>query len=500
VNAPVGSVVVVGREAPAWLAAAALRRSFGRSGLRVQVVELPRLRAPVDAYAAAPSLGSMHQLLGLEERIVLGACQGIPMVAQRFSNWARGAAPFFLAYDDEPPPGGDLPFVQYWVKGTLEGLRVGFDEFSLGSACARLGRVPVPSESGQPLSASYGYHLDALAYSELAKQFALRLGVEAANSPLRQVDVEGDRVTGLDLADGTRLTADFYVDASGAEERLIGRLAGAGFESWSRWLPCDRLLAASAPPLTNPPAFSQISAFRGGWVGLFPMRHRTAVVAAFNSGMISDQEVAEQISVVARMPIAGDAVVGRLRPGIQKQPWIGNCVAIGEAAIACDPIDALELHIAHGCISHLITLFPASSQEFTESGAYNQAISLFGANLRDFQTAHYKLNRRFDDPFWDAVRDAATTESLRRRLDAWEARAIVTTYDEESFQESSWASLFLGCGLMPGAYDPRIDSVADEHHIQKVQQRLRDVAQLAQQMPKIEELLLDRTTRAQLIG
>src|SRR6185369_2058246 len=105
-------------------------------------------------YAAAPSLGSMHQLLGLEERIVLGACQGIPMVAQRFSNWARGAAPFFLAYDDEPAPGGDLPFVQYWVKGTLEGLRVGFDEFSFGSACARLGRVPVPSESGQPLSAS----------------------------------------------------------------------------------------------------------------------------------------------------------------------------------------------------------------------------------------------------------------------------------------------------------------------------------------------------------
>ncbi len=69
----VDTVAVVGRDAPAWLAAAALKRSFGRTGLRVQVVELPRLRAPADVYAAVPSLSSLHQLLGLEERIVLGA-------------------------------------------------------------------------------------------------------------------------------------------------------------------------------------------------------------------------------------------------------------------------------------------------------------------------------------------------------------------------------------------------------------------------------------------
>ena len=92
-NSGVASVVIVGRDAPAWLAAAALRRSFGGTGLRVQVVELAPQRTPLDAYAAVPALGSMHQLLGLGERVVLGACQGVPMVAQRFSNWARGGTP-----------------------------------------------------------------------------------------------------------------------------------------------------------------------------------------------------------------------------------------------------------------------------------------------------------------------------------------------------------------------------------------------------------------------
>jgi tryptophan halogenase len=91
-------------------------------------------------------------------------------------------------------------------------------------------------------------------------------------------------------------------------------------------------------------------------------------------------------------------------------------------------------------------------------------------------------------------------DSLQRRLDAFEARALVVLNDEESFQESGWASLFLGCGLLPTGYDPRIDAVPDEQHIQKVQQRLRDVARVAQQMPKIDELLLDRATPAQLSG
>ena len=498
-NSGVASVVIVGRDAPTWLAAAALRRSFRRTGLRVQVVELAPQRTPLDAYAAVPALGSMHQLLGLEERVVLGACQGVPMVAQRFSNWARGGTPYFIAYDDEPPPGGDLPFVQHWAKGALQGLRVGFEDFSLGAACARLGRLPVASPE-EALSASYGYHLEALAYTELIKQFALRLGVEASGSGIKQVDVEGERVTGIDLADGTRLTADLYVDASGGEARLIGRLEGAAFEPWAQSLPCDRLLAVSAPPLQTVPAFSQVSAFGSGWVALYPLRRRTAVVAAYNSRAISDEEVADQVGVVARMPIAGDAIVGRLSPGIQKRPWIGNCVAIGEAAIACDPIDAVDLHVAHGCISHLITLFPATAGQFTEADEYNRAIRLFGANLRDFQATHYKLNRRFDDAFWDAARDAPVPDSLQRRVDAFDARAIVTLYDEESFQESSWASLFIGCGLLPKGYDPRIDAVPDEQLIQKVQQRLRDVARVAQQMPPLAELLVDHAPSVQLNG
>src|SRR5947209_12911728 len=339
----VQSVTVVGRDASLWLAAAALQRALGRTGLRVQAVELDSRIAEVDVHAAVPSLAAMHRLLGLDEKLVLNVCQAVPMVGQRFSNWAKGAAPFMLAYDDEPPPGGDLPFTQYWAKGMLEGLRVPFEDFSLGSACARLNTVPSAPVEHARLSARYGYHLDGASYSELVKQLAMRLGVDIVEAGLRSVDAEGDSIAGLDLADGTRIGADLYIDASGREGRLIRSLKSATFESWSEWLPWDRMVAATAPRLPRLPAFSQISAFDAGWVGLFPLQSRTALIAVYNSAAITDDEAVERAAVIARMPVGGDAVVSELRPGIQRSPWIGNCVAIGESAIALDPIDAVEL-------------------------------------------------------------------------------------------------------------------------------------------------------------
>lgn len=486
---PVRSVAVVGRDAPLWLAAAAVQRALGRTGVSVQAIELESRLAQVDVYAAVPSLASLHRLLGLDERLLLNVCQGVPMVGQRFSNWAKGAGSFLVAYDDEPPPGGDLPFVQYWAKGALEGLRVGFEDFSLGSACARLNNVPVAGPDPSALSASYGYQLDAPAYSELVKQLAIRLGVKPVAAEVGSVEASGDSIGGLNLSDGTRVTADLYVDASGREARLIGEMAGATFDSWADWFPCDRLLSAGAPRLGRLASFSQISAFHGGWIGLFPLQNRTAVVAAYNSNSVTDADAVELARVIGRMPISGDAIVSSLRPGIQRSPWIGNCVAVGEAAISVDPIDALELQTAHGCISHLITLFPTTNDQFPEAEAYNQTIASFGENLRDFQAAHYLLNRRFDDKMWDDVRETRMPDGLKRKVDLFRARANVPMNDDETFHEQIWASLFLGCGVVPEGYDPRVDGLSDEAHIEKVQQRLRAVADEARRMPPVEQFL-----------
>jgi tryptophan halogenase len=276
VSGPVRSVAVVGRDAAAWIAAASLKRALGRASVDVHVVELPSLLQAPDVYAAVPSIRGLHRLLGLDERIVIQACDAVPMVGQRFSNWSQAAPPFLHAFENEPPPGGDLSFPQYWLKGRLEGLKVELAHFGVGTAAAQQGRVPFTEGEPDPaLSAGFGYHLDARAYAGLLKRFALHIGVTAITARSVRVETDGDRIAVVVTEDGTRVEAQLFVDSTGAEAALIGVLPGSEFESWRGWFRADRTLAASAPALPRLPAFSQISAIRAGWVGLFPLRSRT---------------------------------------------------------------------------------------------------------------------------------------------------------------------------------------------------------------------------------
>ena len=472
-------VLIVGRDAAAWLAALSIRRSVGAAGVTVEVVELPSLLQSPDAYFAVPSLRALHRLLGIEEALLLQACAGLPMVAQRFANWGRSKPPFLHGYET-PPPGDDLSFIHYWTKAKQEGLRVEFEDFTLAASIAKQGRVPTDGSRAVP-----GYHLDARAYVDLLKNLALRSGIARRPGAAISLERDGERVSAVKLSDGSRLEGDLFIDASGAEASFISQLGSNDWYSWKHWLPCDRMLTASAPRLDPPPVFSQIAAFRAGWVGLHPLQDRTAVTAAWDSAVMSDSEIVQNLPVLSDMNVGGDAVISPLAPGLRARPWVGNCVAVGEAAVALELLDAVQLHTIHMTVSNLITLFPVDADRMPEADLYNGAIRAHAENIRDFQAAHYKLNQRYDEPMWDRVREADAPGSLQRKIDLFAARGEVPIYDAESFQEPNWVSIFIGHGLTPASYDPRVDTVPRHVHMAKVQDRLRDIAAEVHSMPDV---------------
>ena len=485
-------VVIVGADAPAWMAAAAIHGSLGGTGVRVRVIELPSLLRRADIYSALPALAGLHYRLGFDEDLLFRVCKALPAAGQRFSNWSGSARSFIHGYDRLPPRGGaELAFTQSWIKGRRQGLRTPFENFSRGAMTARAGRIPVPVEASE-LRAGFGYQIDGGSYSALLKHLATRAGIESKSAGISEVKIEGERIAALMLDDGERIEADLFVDTSGPRAVLIGQMPGAEFESWRALLPCDRLMVASAKPLKPYPAFSQISAFRQGWIGLFPLQDRTGVVAAYDSGEISDQQLLDDLPVLANLPIAGEAVVSSLAQGIRKRRWVGNCVAVGDCAFSLEPLDGVQLHIAHSCISHLMSLFPVNAGEFSQGQLYDEIIERVAVNLRDFQLAHYKLNRRFDEPLWDRSRDVAAPATLQRKLDVFSARGRIPLYDDETFQEHDWESLFIGHELIPESYDPRVDGVPEQELIGQVQRRLHDVLALAEAMPTVEQFMAAR--------
>lgn len=144
-----------------------------------------------------------------------------------------------------------------------------------------------------------------------------------------------------------------------------------------------------------------------------------------------------------------------------RKAWIGNCVAIGEAAVAAEPLDAVQLHPIHVGISNLVALFPVAAETMPEARAFNAATASHARNVRDFQIAHYRLNGR-REPFWDAARSAAGPASLNAKIGLFAARGLVALGDDEAFQEQNWAASFVGQGLTPEGYHPVADAMAEE--------------------------------------
>lgn len=486
---PIRSVAVVGRDVSAWLTALALQRAFGRQGVSVTVVELPSALRAVDAVIALPALEGLHRLLGLDESEVLAACSGVYALGQQFANWSRSRPPFVHAYDSQGAALRQVPFLHYWLKARAEGLNVALEDFSLGAAAAKHGRFIVHNDATDSFSkARNGYHLDAQSYVRLLRHKAMAAGAQRVAGTLDRVARTPAGVASVTLNGGASVAADLFVDASGPDAVLAGRALEVPFESWSSWFPCDRILAASGPRLKPLPAMSRISAFGAGWMGMFPLQDRTPVVAAYDSRRISDEEMARTASVLAGMAL-GDAVVSPFAAGCRAAPWTGNCVAIGEAAACLEPLDAAPLHMIHLGISHLITLFPVDADNLLEAHPYNEAVLSHARNLRDFQIAHYRLNERLDESFWDGARAAEPPPGLAYKLDLFAARGAVALYEDETFQEENWISILIGHGLIPRGHDPQADAMPREEQIQSFQRMLGFIAAEVREMPSIEAQL-----------
>ncbi|MBB4659684.1 tryptophan 7-halogenase [Parvularcula dongshanensis] len=487
---PVESVAIMGCDAACWLTALALQRAFGDTGVEVRVVELPTQLTRSDVFATLPTVQGLHRMLRVEESFLVQHCKASFSFGQRFSGWARSLPPFMHAYDTYGAPMLGVPFLQYWLKARKAGLNLPLEDFSLGAVAAKQGKRALLSEQAAGFSrAGYGYHLDAMFYLGVVRQLAVEAGVKVERGVVQATKWEGERLEAVRLHDGRQVEADLFVDATGPEALLLRDAPGDGFEPWSRWLPTNRVLTGSAQPLTPKPAFAQNQAFRAGWISVLPLQDRTAVSVAFDDEEDEAESVLETVPALTGLRVSGEVASAKLVPGARRRPWIGNCVAIGEAAAALDPLDAVPLHLVQIGISHLVTRFPVDADYMQEARRYNELVFDLVCRVRDYQILHYTLNKRRDDPLWDRARDARPPEELAYKIETFAACGIVPLYDNETFQEPDWTASLIGHGVVPDTYDPMVDAMPEAEQMQRFQQMLGFIAAEIAEMDSVDAYL-----------
>ncbi|MCW1887433.1 tryptophan 7-halogenase [Luteolibacter flavescens] len=430
------SVLVLGGGSAGLLAALTLKRKL--PALQVEVVASSRIGVIGVGEGTTPNVPAhLNGYLGIPERETQAALDPVFKLGVRFA-WGRRdhfdytftGRQFAWRWPELPKTNG--------FYATEE--PVGTD---LASALMEAGKA-APRRADRypelpPMGTQIAWHLENRSFVAWLESACQREGVTFRDAELAEAvrDAEGG-IAELVFKDGTRTSADLYVDSSGFGSLLLGGALGESFTSFSGQLFCDRAVAGGwdrGDETILPYTLSETMPAGWAWRIDHPERiHRGYV---FCSDHLSDDEAVAQYSQVA--PLAKNPKIVKFRSGHYRNPWAHNVVAIGNAAGFVEPLEATALMViclqARWLTDGLID--SGCKPPPTMRAHYCRMNRTLWETIRDFLAIHYRFNDRLETDFW---------LRCRRETDLGSAAELVDFYRENGASG-------IGASLL-GAQDP----------------------------------------------
>ena len=480
---PLRSIVIVGGGIAGWMAAAQLARQL--ESVSITVIESPQDQAIGVGEATTPAIRAYLRGIGVTEQEVIAACQGTARLGTEFVDWRSPGRRFFHPLGQYGMRSRGVAFHHYWRKLRAAGQELPLAELCLASAMARHDRFMLPSDRPEQdlLAFDWGLHLDAGLFTRFLMRRATAQGVVPVDAGISHVRVEHGLIRAVDTSCGRTLTGDLFIDCTGARSLLLGRALETPFEDWSNLLPCDRVVAI--PCMRSAPLhpYTRSTARPAGWQWRIPLRDRIGNGHVYSSRHLSDDAAAAALTGWLEGEALAEPQLLRVRTGRRTRAWVGNCIALGQAAGFLEPLEATTLAMVQSGIERLLALLPDRGGDAALADEYNRVTALEQERVRDFLVLHYAANARHGEAFWDERRDTALPPMLAHKLRLFRARGHMVAYDGEVFGESSWLSLYAGLGIEAAAHDP----MADHFSVDDVQAAVvRMKASIAETMAQAE--------------
>jgi tryptophan halogenase len=484
-------VVIVGGGTAGWMAAAALSRYLNNGYTTVTLVESEEIGTIGVGEATIPPLIAFNNLLGINEDDFVRATQATFKLGIEFVNWGRNGQRYIHPFGDLGRDLQGIPFHQLYLREHERHPIPDISCWSISAVAAAQGKFARPGPQAQfPLNGlRYAYHLDATLYARFLRSFAEAGGVKRIEGKIVDVKLRGEDgyVESVQLADGRTVAGELFIDCSGFRGLLIEQALEAGYEDWTKWLPCDRAIAAACSYTGNPDPFTRATAHHSGWQWRIPLQHRMGNGHVYCSGFISDDE-AEQVLV---SNLEGELQGGPRRlsfkTGRRKLAWSRNVVSLGLSTGFVEPLESTSIHLVQAGIARLIAMFPDRRFNPLERDEYNRQMQQQFEWVRDFVILHYKAMQRDDSAFWKQCGAMDIPDSLTEKIAQFQNKGrIFFAEGVELFPKQSWIAVMLGQNIVPDEYEPVVDGL-DENKVAHALEHMRTV-------------MLDATNRLPLHG
>ena len=485
-------VLIVGGGTAGWMAAATLARLLPKGEVGVRLIESEEIGTIGVGEATVPLMQIFNGMLGLDERDFVRATQGSFKLGIEFVDWGTIGNRHFHCFGDFGEFIDGIAPHHYWMKLRELGDPTPLEDYCFPTVLAKKNRFAPPSMRGnEPEHYKYAYQFDASLYARYLRGYAERLGVERIEG--RIVDAAQQPETGFLEAvttdDGRRLEADLFIDCSGFQGLLIERSLKAGYEDWSKWLPCDRAVAQPSEhggPLTP---YTRSTAREAGWQWRIPLQHRVGNGYVYSSGFISDHEAAATLLANLEGKALAEPRLLKFTGGHRRKFWHKNVVALGLASGFLEPLESTSIMLIQTGIARLIEMFPDKDFAPILEQEYNRMCIREYEKVRDFIIAHYCLTQRTDSELWRYVAAMDLPDTLQSKMEIFFARGILPLEGDESFHEPSWISIFFGQERLPTRYDPMVDRVDTERLKAGMRHRRETIERLSNGLPLHSEFI-----------
>lgn len=420
-------ILIAGGGLAGWMCAAALSRQLG-SVASVTLVDSDGA-ADADAFygsVTSPAAYTFNLRAGVEEpRLALDTTTAFSW-GTRYQRWGRDQRTWVQCFPLPLPVINGVAFHQYLARFGIREL----EPYLAGAAAASRGGFvhPIGERTGPLARAEYGYQFDAASYRTSFEAAATRQGVTRVRAPIASVDTYESGITGVRLADGQLLQADLYVDATGPAatlrtrlgERLPGDQPRGAFVSLR---PTDKL----GEPVRT------VTSHDFGWQAETPVQGGLLRLTVFDPDARDAALAAHAAEPRERIEIAC---------GWFGEPWAGNCVALGHAAQVLEPLTPAPMILLQRQIDRLLSLLPVTADSSIERRLYNR-------QTRDDHEHADLFQRALREP----AQSEAVPEKLRVKLEQFESRGLLVSYDLEPFHVEDWTVLHFGMGRRATRHD-----------------------------------------------
>ena len=459
---PIKKIVIVGGGSAGWIAASMLSAHFKNNRCQIELVESDEVSALGIGESTIPPFVRLIQQLGIEEQQFIQATEGCFKLGIKFVDWHKQDASYFHPFGVIGKRIDSYDFYQCWLKSIAHGNSTALQDYSPCAVMASQGRFFPPQQMQYtPMGgANYAMHMDAKLLAGFLRKYSEDKGVKRTEGLVTRVvqDPSGN-IDSIELANGKTISGDFFIDCTGFKALLIEQTLKAGFEDWSRYLPCDRAVAVKTEPRGPILPYTTATAANAGWTWRIPLRNQTGYGYTYASQFCSDAEARSTLISSLDGPRVSSFQIIPFTSGRRREFWKNNCLSLGLAAGFIEPLESTALHLIARGMDFFLRFFPDKDCEPSLIREYNRRMSYDYDEVRDFIVLHYCTTQREDTPFWQRCKNMELPASLEEKIELFKAHGLVRDGVDELFRSSSWQSVFEGMGIRPAKYSPGVDNL-----------------------------------------